>query len=69
MCYANSCFAGMHKHGQGCNELIETTANELSESVVALMFLAIQKDNLELNIKQAVRRLVPMYSEMRMRRE
>jgi hypothetical protein len=53
---ANSCPAEMHKHGQKCTELIEKTGNELSSGVVALMLLAVQKDNLELNIKQAVQR-------------
>ena len=55
MYYANSCPTGMHKPGQRCTELIEKTANELSSGVVALMLLAVQKDNLELSIKQAVR--------------
>jgi hypothetical protein len=54
--YANFCPAGMHKHGQQCNELIEKTANELSSSAVALMLLSVQRDNLELSIKHAVRR-------------
>ena len=44
----------MHKHGQRCTELIEKTANALSSGVVTLMLLAVQKNNLELNIKQAV---------------
>jgi hypothetical protein len=48
--------AEMHKPGRKCTELIEKTANELSSGVVALMLLAVQKDNLELNINQAVRR-------------
>jgi hypothetical protein len=55
-CRANSCPAEMHKPGQKCTELIEKTANELSSGVVALMLLAVQKDNLELSINQAVRR-------------
>jgi hypothetical protein len=55
MYYANSCLAGMNRPGQRCTELIEMTANGLTESV-ALMLLAVQKDNLELNIKEAVRR-------------
>jgi hypothetical protein len=46
----------MHKDGQRCTELVEKTANELSGDVVALMLLAVQKDTLELSIKQAVRR-------------
>ena len=35
-------------------ELIEMTANALSGGAVALILLSVQKDNLELNIKQAV---------------
>jgi hypothetical protein len=45
----------MHKHGQRCSELIEKTANALSSGVITLMLLAIQKNNLELNINQAVK--------------
>jgi hypothetical protein len=48
--------AGMHKPGQRCNDLIEMTANALSGGVVALMLLAVQRDNLELSISHAVRR-------------
>jgi hypothetical protein len=58
MCYTNFCPAGMHKHDQKCTQLLKTTVNQrnqLSGSVVALMLLAVQKDNLELNIKEAVR--------------
>lgn len=46
--------AGMHKPGQQCTNLIEKTADALSGSAVNLMLLAVQKDNLELNIKYAV---------------
>ena len=53
---ANSCPTEMHKPGRKCIELIEETGNELSSGVVALMLLAVQKDNLELSIKQAVQR-------------
>jgi hypothetical protein len=56
MCYNNFCPTGMHKHDQKCTELLEETVNQLSGSIVALMLLAVQKDNLELNIKEAVRR-------------
>jgi hypothetical protein len=52
---ANLCPAGMHKHGQRCTNLLEATANALSGRVVALMLLAVQRDDLELNIKQAVK--------------
>jgi hypothetical protein len=47
--------AEMHKHEQQCTDLIEMTANALSSNVVAVMLLAVQRDNLELNIKQAIR--------------
>ena len=51
----NICPAEMHKHGQQCADLIEMTANALSDGTVVLMLLAVQRDNLELNIKQAIR--------------
>jgi len=44
----------MQKHGERCAHLIEMTANALGDGVVALMLLAVQRDNLELNIKLAV---------------
>ena len=44
----------MHKHAQRCTELIEKTADALSGGTVAIMLLSVQKDNLELNIRQAV---------------
>jgi len=53
--FANFCAAGMHKNGQRCMDLIELTANSLSGGMVALMLVAVQKDNLELSINQAVR--------------
>jgi hypothetical protein len=55
MFFAEFCPAGMHKKGQQCTELVEKTANELSSGAVAVMLLAVQKDNLELNIKHAVK--------------
>jgi hypothetical protein len=54
MLYAEFCPIEMHKKGQQCTELVKKTANELSSNVVAIMLLAIQKDNLELSIQQAV---------------
>ena len=44
----------MQKHGQRCDGLIEMTANALSGDVVTLMLMAVQRDNLELSIKQAI---------------
>jgi len=46
----------MHMHSQRCADLIEMTANALSGSTVTLMLLAVQRDNLELSINQAVQR-------------
>ena len=46
----------MQKHGQRCAGLIEMTADALSGGVVALMLVAVQSDNLELSIKQAIKR-------------
>jgi len=50
-----ACLERMHKHGQRCTPLLEKTADALSGSVVALMFLSVQKDNLELNINRALK--------------
>ena len=55
MFYTKLCPAGMHKKNQPCTELVEKTANELSGGAVAVMLLAIQKGNLEMSIKEAVR--------------
>ena len=46
----------MQKHGQRCAGLIEITANALRGGAVALMLVAVQRDNLELSIKQAIAR-------------
>ena len=53
--FCNLCPVGMHKPGQRCTDLIDVTANTLSVGVVALMLMAVQRDNLELSVKQAVR--------------
>lgn len=47
--------AEMHKHGQSCTDLIELTANALSSGDIAYMLLLVQKNNLELNIRQAIK--------------
>ena len=44
----------MHKGDQRCTDLIEATADTLSKGAVALMLIALQRDNLELSIKKAV---------------
>ena len=51
----NSPPVGMHKHDQRCTDLIEMTADTLSGNVVALMLVAVQHDNLELSVKQAIK--------------
>jgi hypothetical protein len=53
--FANFCPAEMHKDGQQCTDLIKLTANSLSSDVVALMLIAVQKDNLELSITVAIK--------------
>jgi hypothetical protein len=55
MYYANLHPAGMHKADQRCNDLIELTASRLSGGAVALMLLAVQREDLELSISQAIR--------------
>ena len=45
----------MQKPGQRCAGLVEMTADALSDDVVALMLVAVQRDNLELSIKQAIK--------------
>ena len=54
-CCINICPAEMHKGEQRCTDLIDTTANALSGDAVALMLMAVQRDNMELSIKQAIR--------------
>ena len=53
---SNSRPAELQKHGQRCDGLIEMTANALGDDAVALMIMAVQRDNLEFSIKQAIRR-------------
>jgi hypothetical protein len=45
----------MNKPGERCTPLLEKTADALSGNVISTMLLSIQKDNLELNIKQAIK--------------
>ena len=46
----------MHKPEARCDNLIGVTAVALNEDVVALMLLAVQKDNLGLSVKLALKR-------------
>jgi hypothetical protein len=52
--YADICHAEMHKKTTKCTKLIEMTANAISDDTAALILLAVQKHNLEVNIKQVV---------------
>ena len=54
---AHSSATGMHMHGQRCTDLIKLTASSLS-SLVALMLVAVQKDNLEVSIDFAIEQWV-----------
>ena len=65
--YAHFHASGMHKNGQRCTDLLEKTANSLSGSVVATILLAVQRDNLELNITQAVKWYDLVYSGTKMK--
>jgi hypothetical protein len=46
----------MHKPNVQCGDLVEETAGALNNDVVALMLLAVQRSNLELSVKLAVKR-------------
>ncbi|KAH9010230.1 hypothetical protein EDB84DRAFT_1425330, partial [Lactarius hengduanensis] len=47
----------MHKQSLGCDKLIETTAAALNDDMVGLMLLAVQRGNLELSVKRALKRV------------
>ena len=49
-------FSEMHVQNTRCNDLIEKTAAVLNEDIVALMLLAVQRDNLQLSVKTALTR-------------
>ena len=53
--YRNLCSIEMHKPDQKCTDLIEATSDALSAGVVALMLMAVQRNNLELSVKQAIK--------------
>ena len=52
----NFCPAEMHKPDERCSDLIEVTANALSADIVTLMLVAVQRGNLELSVKLAIKR-------------
>jgi hypothetical protein len=46
----------MHKPETRCHALLKETVEALNEDVVALMLLAVQKEDLELSINVAMKR-------------
>ncbi|KAJ7241750.1 hypothetical protein C8J57DRAFT_72611 [Mycena rebaudengoi] len=46
---------GMHQPANRCDDLIKTTKDALNDGVVALMLLAVQRENLQLNVRTGVR--------------
>ncbi|KAI9432383.1 hypothetical protein H4582DRAFT_1857972 [Lactarius indigo] len=48
--------ANMESQNIGCDKLIETTAAALNDDIVGLMLLAVQRGNLELSVKSALKR-------------
>ncbi|KAI9447334.1 hypothetical protein BJY52DRAFT_1206550 [Lactarius psammicola] len=46
----------MHRQNMRCDELIEKTAAALNDDIVALMLLAVQRDNLKVSVKIALNR-------------
>ena len=56
MSHTDASLAEMHMKDSCCNSLVEETAVALNEDTVILMLLAVQKNNLELSVKVALRR-------------
>ena len=52
---ANPLIKEMQKRETRCHGLLEETAKALNEDVLALMLLAVQKMDLELSIRMAVK--------------
>ena len=44
----------MHRPDASCKDLIEKTAAALDDDILALMLLAVQKDNLDLSVRLAL---------------
>ena len=56
MSHTDASAAEMHVKHSRCNNLVEKTAVALNEDTVLLMLIAVQKNNLELSVKTALRR-------------
>ena len=53
--YCNLCSIEMHKPDKKCTDLLEVTADALRKAgEAALMLTVVQRDNLELSVKQAI---------------
>ncbi|KAJ7713071.1 GTP-binding protein [Mycena metata] len=48
--------ADMHKDTTDCNELMEKTAEALTDDTLRLLFVSVQQNNVDLSMKYAVRR-------------
>ena len=46
----------MHLQNSRCDNLIEATAAALNDDIVTLMLLAVQRDNLQLSVRIALKR-------------
>ena len=44
----------MHMQNSRCDDLIEKTAGALNQDIIALMLLAVQRDNLRLSVESAL---------------
>ncbi len=53
----------MNKPEACCDNLIQTTAEALHEDVIALMLVAVQKDNLGLSVNLALKQSVHPFKE------
>ena len=51
----------MHEAGNRCTELLNKTANALSDDVLSVMLLAVRRGNLEQSISIALSGLVFLY--------
>ncbi|SRR6266404_693412 len=54
----------MNRQEARCDTLIETTVAALDEDVVALMLVAVQKDNLVLSVKVALKKSVHQFQRI-----
>ncbi|KAJ7192522.1 hypothetical protein GGX14DRAFT_380026 [Mycena pura] len=53
----------MHKEWTDCKELMERTANTLTDDTLRLLFVSVQQNNIDLCASHAVRRCVEIQME------